>query len=125
MTGTPATRQSPRQRKYIHIPAINREEGVLNARDGIRCHHNSTPISIRLLRELRAITPPGRYLPTGCADCFTQRPVGVLHNCDYLLLDTDMRLFMVCGYCGYESECPKDYAARAVKLLRGVDNRGS
>ena len=112
-------------RPFDSIPVINRypvagtKETTLRPARFIRCHHASMPISLHFLMELRTITPPGRFVPTGCPDCFVNkhRPVGLLHNCDYLLLDRERVLFMVCGYCGYEDEMPAGYAERAVKLL--------
>ena len=106
-------------RAFEYIPVINVRKGVVQPQRFMRCHHSSVPIAAGFLMELRTITPPGRFIPTGCPDCFVNehRPVGLLHNCDYLLLDRERRLFMVCGYCGYEDEMPAGYAERAVGLL--------
>jgi hypothetical protein len=106
-------------RPFEYIPIVNVGRGVVQAQRFMRCHHSSISIAAGFLMELRTITPHGRFVPTGCPDCFVNehKPVGLLHNCDYLLLDRDRDLFMVCGYCGYEDEMPKGYAERAMKLL--------
>lgn len=106
-------------RPFESIPVINVGRGVMQPKRFMRCHHSSIPIAAGFLMELRTITPHGYFVPTGCPDCFVNKhkPVGLLHNCDYLLLDRERRLWMVCGYCGYEDEMPAGYVERAVRLL--------